>query len=230
MHANYTYSKVLTDSAGNVGTDFEPLLDNHNPRIERSQGAFLDLTHVFKATGSYDLPLGRLAVSRTPVGRIVLDGWNVAGIFNTQTGQPFSITAGGRGTLNRASGRSQYNTANTTLNKAQLDNLIQFRMTAAGPYFIAASAIGPDGRGVAADGAEPFAGQVFFNPAPAARVRSREIGSLVLPFGLSTQRSLRLRGSARDSRSSFAWSLRTYSTTRIFLSSTRTSIRQRSAK
>lgn len=167
IHANYTYSKVLTDSVGNIGTDFDPFLNIHNTAIERSRGVFLDLTHVFKAIGSYDLPLNRLAGTHTRARRVAFDGWNVAGIFNAQSGQPFSITAGGRGTLNRAGGnRSQYNTANTTLNKSQLNDLIRFRMTSAGPYFIAPSAIGPDGRGAAADGAAPFAGQVFFNPAP----------------------------------------------------------------
>src|SRR6185369_9335445 len=126
----------------------------------------LDLTHVFKATGSYDLPFGHFGGDHAYMRRI-LDGWNIAGILNAQSGQPFSITAGGRGTLNRSSSnRSQYNMANTIFTKAQLDDLIGFRMTPSGPYFIAASAIGPDGRGVAADGADPFAGQVFFNPAP----------------------------------------------------------------
>ena len=37
-------------------------------------------------------------------------------------------------------------------------------MTGNGPYFVSASAIGADGRGVAADGSAPFNGQVFFNP------------------------------------------------------------------
>lgn len=38
-------------------------------------------------------------------------------------------------------------------------------MTGAGPYFISASAIAPDGRGVSADGTAPFHGQAFANPA-----------------------------------------------------------------
>ena len=37
-------------------------------------------------------------------------------------------------------------------------------MTGDGPVFVNASAIGQDGRAVAADGAAPFTGQVFFNP------------------------------------------------------------------
>jgi len=81
-----------------------------------------------------------------------------------QSGTPFSVLSG-RGTLNRSSGgRSDTNTAGTSLTKAQLDDLFQFRMTADGPFFINASAIGQDGRAVAPDGAAPFTGQVFFNP------------------------------------------------------------------
>lgn len=45
-------------------------------------------------------------------------------------------------------------------------------MTGNGPVFVDPSVLGPDGRAVATDGAAPFAGQVFFNPAPGA------IGSL----------------------------------------------------
>src|SRR5262249_8464546 len=76
----------------------------------------------------------------------------------------FSILSG-RDTLNR-SGRSTYNTANTALNKAQLGDIVGYRMTGAGPMFISSSAINTDGRGVAADGAAQFNGQVFFNPPP----------------------------------------------------------------
>ena len=39
-------------------------------------------------------------------------------------------------------------------------------MTGNGPYFINPAAIGPDGRGVAADGSPNYSGQVFTNPGP----------------------------------------------------------------
>jgi hypothetical protein len=39
-------------------------------------------------------------------------------------------------------------------------------MTGNGPYWVNPANIGPDTRGVAADGAAPFTGQVFFNPQP----------------------------------------------------------------
>ena len=37
-------------------------------------------------------------------------------------------------------------------------------MTPSGPMYIAASALGPDGRAVVSDGQTPFAGQAFFHP------------------------------------------------------------------
>jgi len=93
-----------------------------------------------------------------------LGGWALSGILVWQSGTPFSILSG-RGTLNRAGGyRSTYNTADTALDKQQLDALLRFRMTGTGPLFVPASLIGPDGRAVADDGAPFIGGQVFYNP------------------------------------------------------------------
>ncbi|MCU0246737.1 MAG: hypothetical protein MUC42_09185, partial [Bryobacter sp.] len=66
--------------------------------------------------------------------------------------------------FNRA-GRSTNNTAVTSLTNDQLDEVVGLYMTGNGPFLIAASAVGQDGRGVASDGRAPFTGQVFFNPA-----------------------------------------------------------------
>jgi hypothetical protein len=79
-----------------------------------------------------------------------------------QSGTPFSIFSG-RATLNR-SARSTNNTANTSLDLSQLQDLFQLRMTGNGPYIVGASAIGSDGRAVAPDGTANFAGQVFTQP------------------------------------------------------------------
>jgi hypothetical protein len=93
----------------------------------------------------------------------VLEGWNVSGIFTAQTGSPFSITSGSRGTLNRAA-RSTNNEATPLLSGSALSDLFSLRMTGNGPYFVAASAIGSDGRGVSPDGTAPFSGQAFIEP------------------------------------------------------------------
>ena len=80
-----------------------------------------------------------------------------------QSGAPFSITSG-RGTLNRAA-RSYYNTANTSLTKSQLNDVVKFQMTGDGPMIVSKSAINPDdGTGVNVDGDPFFQGQIFSNP------------------------------------------------------------------
>jgi len=164
FQANYVFSKNLSDSQGAQGTDFEPLLDMSNPKIEKARVAAMDITDVFKANFSYSLPLG--AGHRLRGGSFVnkiIGAWNMAGLFTMQSGTPFSILSG-RATLNRSS-RSTNDTADTTLDLAQLKNLFQLRMTGTGPYYVGASAIGSDGRAVAPDGTAPFAGQVFTEPA-----------------------------------------------------------------
>ena len=160
MQANYTFSKVLSNSLGDSSNNFEPFLDNATPQAERAPAPF-DLRHVFKANGVYDIPLG-VGHRFNPkyVGRVI-GGWSLGSILVWESGTPFSILSG-RGTLNRGA-RSAQNTANALLGGGALFDLINFRMTGSGPYFISASARGPDGRGVSADGTAPFAGQAFAN-------------------------------------------------------------------
>src|SRR5262249_23292039 len=142
LQANYTYSKVLSDTVGDGQFRFEPFLDLANAKAERAR-TVNDLTHVIKANGAYDLPIGQgHRADWRPLSR-VLSGWTVASKMIRQSGGPFSVLSS-RDTLNR-SGRSTNNTANTTLNKSQLDELFQFRMTGNGPVFVGSSAVGPDG-------------------------------------------------------------------------------------
>src|SRR5262249_53454822 len=94
----------------------------------------------------------------------LISGWTVSGIMSWESGAPFSILSS-RGTLLR-SFRSSQNTAVSILNKDELDDLLRFRMTPSGPFIAAASSIGSAGGAVSPDGAAPFTGQVFFNPAP----------------------------------------------------------------
>ncbi|HZO57257.1 MAG TPA: TonB-dependent receptor [Bryobacteraceae bacterium] len=170
FQGNYVYSKVLTDTLGDTQTRFEPFLDIANGAIERARAPY-DLTHQFKFNFVYDLPMGKgkLFAAEGILDKIV-GGWSLSGNYTHQSGTPFSVTSG-RGTLNRG-GRSTGNTAITTQTKAQLDEIMSFRMSGTGPYMVAASAIGPDSRAVQADGAAPFSGQIFFQPG------AGEIGSL----------------------------------------------------
>jgi hypothetical protein len=121
----------------------------------------------------YRFPLGRgHRLSWTPIDK-ALDGWQIAGIFNRQSGQPYSVYSG-RGTFNRQTNMQtqQGNTVLSLLTMDQLRNVMSFRMTDNGPYMASAAALGSDGRAVAADGAAPFSGQAFFMPGPG------QIGSL----------------------------------------------------
>ncbi len=163
FQGSYNFSKVLGDSTGDVQTRFDAFLDYENPKLERARAAF-DITHAFKGNAVYELPLGRgRRLSYQPLAKL-LSGWKVGTNLTLQSGTPFSILSN-RGTLNRAARSAGTNTASTSFTKAELDRVVGFFMTGDGPVFIDRSAVGADGRGVAADGAQPFQGQVFFNPA-----------------------------------------------------------------
>lgn len=163
VQGNYAYSKVLSDSLGDSQSKFEAFLDIENAAIERSRAPF-DLNHQVKINSVYDLPMGKGKwLNAGGVLDKIIGGWSLSGSYTWQTGNPFSVLSG-RGTLNRAA-RSGGNTVTSTLNKAQLDDLFQLRFSGSAVYFVGASAIGPDGRAVQADGAAPFgSGQAFFQP------------------------------------------------------------------
>ena len=162
IEGNYTWSKVLSDADGDVQNRLQHFLDIANPKIERSRANF-DLTHMIKMDGYYELPFGKgHRLSYRPLDRVI-GGWVLGSTLTWQSGAPFSILSG-RGTLNRES-RSTYNTADTSLTKGQLDNVVKFQMTGNGPMMITQSAINAaDGTGVNTDGEAAFSGQIFFNP------------------------------------------------------------------
>ena len=192
---NYTFSKVLSDTAGDTQSRIEHFLDSANPGLERSRANF-DLNHSFKASGVYELPFGhghRLNLAH--VDRAI-SGWSLGTIASWQSGAPFSILSS-RGTLNRADGsRSYYNTANTALNGSQLSNVVNFQMTGNGPYIVPQSAINPgDGSGVNADGSANFTGQLFNNPTAGtlgALQRRYFSGPTSFNYDISLQKSVKV--------------------------------------
>jgi hypothetical protein len=164
FQANYTFSKALTDANAFRGLD--PQIDNASPTVERARADY-DLTHTFKFNHYIPLPIGtghRFNSSNAVLKR-VLDGWALSGFGVIQTGSPVSILSV-RGTINRGA-RSGQNTVDTNATLDQLHQYTGLFMTGNGPYWLDPSHINPsDTRGVAADGAAPFAGQIFFNPQP----------------------------------------------------------------
>ncbi|MDQ6664016.1 MAG: TonB-dependent receptor [Acidobacteriota bacterium] len=162
IQGNYTYGKVLSDATGDGQSRFEAFLDIANPQIERARAPY-DLTHVFKLNYYLPLPIGPgQRFTFGPVLNRILGGWGTSGFLQYQSGTAFSVFST-RGTLNRGA-RSINNTANTPLNKGQLDNITGFFQTGNGPMFINPSVINSDGRGVAPDGSPAFSGEAFFNP------------------------------------------------------------------
>ncbi len=163
---NYTFSKVLSDANGDQQTDFEPFLDIHNTKIERHRTPGMDLTHAIKANFIYELPFGKgkRFDLHNGIANRVAGGWAVSGIYVLQSGSPFGVSSGGRGTLNRAA-RSTNNMVNTTLTGAQLKSLFQVYTRGDGVWLFPFADKNPtDGRAVAPDGSAPFSGQVFYEP------------------------------------------------------------------
>lgn len=94
---NYTWSKNLESGSGgnsamqqNGGTT-NPL-DSWNLRKERSYSA-MDLPQVFVVSAGYELPFGKgkPLVNGNRLGRALLGGWQLNGIFTSQSGFPTDI-------------------------------------------------------------------------------------------------------------------------------------------
>jgi hypothetical protein len=165
LQFNYTFSKGLSNAAGDNQTNFEPLLDMNNPSLEKARSP-LDITHAFKANFYYELPYGNgKRWHGNAVMNRILGGWAVSGIWSYFSGAPYSILSG-YGTLNRAGRSTSTNTASINgISGGDLKALTEgVFMTGNGPYLISPSVIGPDGRGAVTPGTTPFPGQIFFNP------------------------------------------------------------------
>jgi hypothetical protein len=164
FQANYVFEKWLSDAPGTDQYRYQNFQDVNNGVLDRARVP-TDIRDQFKANYSYDLPFGtghRLNINRKGWDRLI-SGWMTSANITWLSGNPVSIYSG-RGTF-LAGYDSGFNTVDTTLTYPQLAGLLKFRMTGNGPYFVPASAIGADGRGVAPDGQPAFTGQLFTNPA-----------------------------------------------------------------
>jgi hypothetical protein len=89
---NYTFSKVLTNSAGTAQSRLEPYIDNARPNLERTRADF-DVTHVLHASVIYELPFGsgkKFLSGKGALDRVV-GGWQLGSIVHAQSGAPISI-------------------------------------------------------------------------------------------------------------------------------------------
>jgi hypothetical protein len=177
FQANYTFSKLITNSPGDTGqTRFDAFLDNARPRLERAPSDF-DITHAVKANAIYDLPFGRGKMFVSGANGLLdrlIGGWQLSGIWTIQSGNRFSITSN-RGTFNRAGRSNGIQGAFSTLSESAIQSHLKMVTLPNGNvYWIDPSLIdsgtGGTGRGVGPDnqfnaGSSTF-NQVFFNPLP----------------------------------------------------------------
>ncbi|QQS40832.1 MAG: TonB-dependent receptor [Acidobacteriota bacterium] len=168
FQANYTYGKVLTDIQSDGQARFDPLIDNDQPEIEYARADY-DRTHTINFNAIYDLPFGqgRPFLNQGGVVDKIFGGWQITSIINISSGTPISIKDI-NGTLNRT-GRSNRQTANSSLSVDQIRNLLGIRFVNGTIYYIDPSVIGPDGsatNGNVEGTITDFPGQVFFRAQP----------------------------------------------------------------
>ncbi|MDE1156616.1 MAG: TonB-dependent receptor [Acidobacteriaceae bacterium] len=95
--AAYTYAKAIDNGAGIISTGDSSSAtpqDSRNLRAEKGPSDF-DIKHRFVFSPVYDLPFGR---GKTHLNQgflaPVVGGWKISGIFQAQSGTPFTITNG----------------------------------------------------------------------------------------------------------------------------------------
>lgn len=169
FQSNYTFSKVIDDADGGQ-TNFQPFIDNANPRAARGRSNF-DITHAWKTNFVYSLPFGKgqRLFSRGGILNDIIGGWKASSVVTFQSGAPFSIFSG-RGTINR-NGRSGVETADLTSSISQFrsnDLSVSFPAGVVGPILFNPAFIAGNGRGAPPDAlvCTPVAPGGFCNPLP----------------------------------------------------------------
>lgn len=100
--ASYTLSKVIDtvpDATSVVvgADDYKIAFDTLNPNNDRAVGDS-NVKNLFIASGVWDLNYFR---GHDVVSRYLLSGWQISGIFNGRSGQPYSAGVGGSADINR---------------------------------------------------------------------------------------------------------------------------------
>lgn len=90
LQGSYVFSKLLTDADTNNGAS-NGSADHFNLHLDKSIGAF-DITHNFKLSYIYELPVGKgQRFDLGGVGNALLGGWRVAAIHLYASGQPIAF-------------------------------------------------------------------------------------------------------------------------------------------
>lgn len=96
--ASYTYAKSIDNASGQDGLDPTTILGNQlDPKANRGVSDF-DLTHRFVLSYLWDLP-GPAFASASSVGRLLLSGWQLAGIITAMSGRPVDIADAAAGSF-----------------------------------------------------------------------------------------------------------------------------------
>jgi hypothetical protein len=90
VNVNYTLADSTSYGAANLSTLDAPQ-DPNDLEAERGPSPF-DIRHRFSGDFLYELPFGRWWEATGFGKRLVLDGWQVGGVFRAQSGSPFSIS------------------------------------------------------------------------------------------------------------------------------------------
>ncbi|MBA3323270.1 MAG: carboxypeptidase regulatory-like domain-containing protein, partial [Pyrinomonadaceae bacterium] len=93
----YTFSKNLTDATNDRDAIDLPQIRT-NFQLERAVSR-LDRTHVFVASYVYEVPTFNSGFAATTAGRLLLSGWELAGITTAQTGLPLNRVVQGSVTV-----------------------------------------------------------------------------------------------------------------------------------
>lgn len=169
FQGNYTWQKILADVPNDTQARFQAYLDINDPGLEYSRADY-DRKHTININTNYELPFGRGRAFFNQGGIVdkLIGGWQLTSIVNISSGPPISIKDI-NGTLNRT-GRSNRQTANSSLTPGQIDDLIGIFHQDGVVYFIDPSVIGPDGSATNGnlEGTPNalFPGQVFFRAQP----------------------------------------------------------------
>jgi hypothetical protein len=94
---SYTYSKVMSNSDDGFSVNTPTAINKFNHRAEWAVSS-ADQTHLLTLSGVYELPFGSgkpFFNSHNFVGREIIGGWQLSGVFQYASGTPFGISASG---------------------------------------------------------------------------------------------------------------------------------------
>jgi len=137
--SNYTWSKALGEEDGDGQSLLDSYRTNRNRQLDKRLLDF-DLRHVFRNSGTYELPFGKNKKFLGSAPKWIdwaAGGWQVGGIFNMFSGSPFTLT--------NAVATFNTTTDNTATATRPIDpHLGEVAMTGGGPVYFNGYTTVPD--------------------------------------------------------------------------------------